>query len=64
MCGQGNQQQKQNQVYVETGTVSPQDASRKLQDVKIQRFQRNQYVEMARTVNHPSLCGQRSPSIP
>ena len=26
--------------------------------------QRNQGVEMTRTVNHPSLCGQRSPPIP
>ena len=36
MCGQGNQQQKQNQVYVETGTVSLHDASRKLQNAHIQ----------------------------
>ena len=59
MCSQENQPQKQNQVYVETGTVSLQDASRKLQNVHIQRVQRNQDVEMTRTVNHPSSCGQR-----
>ena len=28
-----------------------------------QRFQRNQDVEMTRTVNHPSLWGQRSPKV-
>ena len=55
MCSQGDQKQKQNQVYIETGTVSLQDASRKLQDIHMQRVQRNQCVEMTRTVNHPSL---------
>ena len=31
---------------------------------EIQRFQRKQYVEMTRIVNHPSLRGQSSPTIP
>ena len=39
MCGQGNQRQKQNQVYVVTITVSQQNASRSLQDMLIQNVQ-------------------------
>ena len=46
MCGQENQPQKQNQLYVERGTVSLQNASGKLQNVHIQRVQRNQDVSI------------------
>ena len=55
MSGQGNQPQEQNQVYVETETVSPQDVSRKPQNVYRQKVQRNQDVVMTRAVNQPSL---------
>ena len=54
----------QTQVYVETETVSLQDVSRRPQKIYIQKVQRNQGVEMARIVNYPSLCSQRSPQMP